>query len=268
MRMYSISSVAVMVAIFSIISVSDSKGQEVSENFDDLNDDNWTRYDPLGGGSFEFPDGAYELSTTAPENADYGPGRVGSILTGVATTDFRVTVDLLDWDATLPQTFGIIARANDVGLGTSTGYLFSYSPGASAGRSQTALAIERLDDEAIAVGGERTFLEGDLSTEAGYRMVFTGVGNQLSGSIYTLSNLNSALSSVTYTDDTYQSGGFGLIVTDSNTFDLQGATATFDNFSVTAIPEPANAVLLAGILGAGVLLFLRDRRERTDKSDE
>ena len=124
------------------------------------------------------------------------------------------------------------------------------------------MAIERLDNEAIASGGERSFLGGDLDTEAGYRVVFTGVGDQFSASIYLLSNLNAALGSVTYTDDTYQSGGFGLIVTDSNTFDLQGATATFDNFSVTAVPEPANAALFAGVVGAVILMFLRRRSDR------
>lgn len=260
MRNCSLSTMAALAAVLNFTSASDCAGQVFVDDFDGLNDDSWTHYNPLGGGSFEFPDGAYKLSTTAPANASYGPARVGSTASGVTIPDFRVSVDLLDWDDTLPQTFGIIARTNDIGPGTSTGYLFSYSPGASAGRSHTALAIERLDNEQIADGGAVFYLPGgDLTPGTGYRMVFTGIGDQFSGRIYALSDLDSALGSVSFTDDTYQTGGFGLLVADSNTSDLQGATATFDNFSVTAVPEPADAAWFAGLFGAVVLGFGRWR---------
>ncbi|WP_234572420.1 T9SS type A sorting domain-containing protein [Rhodohalobacter sp. 614A] len=200
-----------------------------SDNFDDGNDAGWDQYDPLGNGNFAFPSGAYELSTTAPPVADYGPARVGSTLSGITASNFRISVDLVDWDADLPQTFGIIARVNNIGLGTTDGYLFSYSPKAS--RSNTALAIEKVENESSVPNDDRVFLAEDLDPEAGYRMVFTGIGNQLTGSIYSLDDLNTPLGTVTFTDNSYQSGGVGLFVGDSNTSDLQGATATFDNFS-------------------------------------
>lgn len=215
------------------------------DNFNDGNDDGWTRYNPLGGGSYQFPGGdSYQISSTAPANPNFGPARAGSIVDGVTASDFIVSVDLLDWDPSLPQTFGIVARVSEVGLGTTNGYLFSYSPGASAGRSNTALAVERLTGEQIVPGGSRDFLSGDLPPQGGYRMVFSGSGSQLTGALYALSDLDTALGSATLNDATYASGGFGLLVADSNVFDLQGATATFDNFRVETIPEPPTLILL------------------------
>ncbi len=254
---------AAMAFVLSFISAVNCFGQTFTDNFDDSNDDGWAHYDPLGGGSFTFPGGAYQISTTPPANADFGAARVGSILSGVTTADFHVSVDLVNWDETLPETFGIIARANDVGLGTTTGYLFTYSPGASAGRSHTALAIERLDGEQVAAGGSYYYLpEGDLVPDAGYRMVFLGIGDQFYGSIYALSDLDTPIGTVNYTDDTYSSGGFGLLVADSNAFDLQGATATFDNYSLTVVPEPANVALFVAL--AGVVFAISRGRYRQD----
>src|SRR5437870_5732111 len=105
-----------------------------SDNFDDGDDTvnpAWTHYDPIGdltgtpNGSWTFPgSNTYRLQASA-DLVGAGPGRIASTLTNVYS-DFYTTVDVVDWDDTLDQAFGILARLENVGLGTTIGYVFTY----------------------------------------------------------------------------------------------------------------------------------------------
>src|SRR5436190_12136740 len=109
-----------------------------SDNFNDGNDTAnpaWTHYEPLSGfgagGTWTFPGGnSYHLQalTPSPDPGTLGPARVASILTNVYSK-FYISVDVLDWDDNLDQAFGILARLENIGLGTTTGYVFTYQAG-------------------------------------------------------------------------------------------------------------------------------------------
>src|SRR5258706_4791917 len=57
----------------------------------------------------------------------FGPGRAGSLRPEQYGDNFYVAVDIVNWDDTLPQAAGILARVKDAGLGTTTGYAFTWS---------------------------------------------------------------------------------------------------------------------------------------------
>src|SRR4051794_16808059 len=111
------------------------KAQIVSDDFSDGNDTAnpaWTHNQPLSGfgsgGTWTFPGGnSYRIqaATPSPSPGTLGPARVASILPNVYSK-FYLSVDVLDWDDTLDQAFGILARLENIGLGTTTGYVFTY----------------------------------------------------------------------------------------------------------------------------------------------
>ena len=94
-----------------------------------------------------------------------------------------------------------------------------------------------------------------LDPEKDYRVEFTAVGNNLTGQVFDIDDLNAALATVQATDSTYADGQTGLLVINW-TDQLDGpADATFDNFRVQVVPEPATFALI----GLGSLLMLRRR---------
>jgi hypothetical protein len=231
----------------------------------------FTRYDPFSpwsdSATFNTDGGVYQIQAVAPPDAstEYGPGRAGAVLTGVSLSNFSVSVDVVSWDSTLPQSFGIVARVSEFGLGTSDGYFFNYAPGSGRGRTFGEVEISRFDDE-IRNTEALTAMQvtDDLSSGTGYRFVFEGVGSLLTGSIYELTDLSTPLITIQLADSTYLSGGVGLLVTDSSLSSSSGpvpADATFDNFTASAIPEPGTYAALAG-LASGLTAFWFRRKRR------
>ena len=94
-----------------------------SDDFNGTNDLAWTHYNPLGGfgvaGVFSFPQGGYRIQTVSPSPAPaaLGNGRTGS-LRATSYTNFYLSVDLVDWDDSLPQAACLLARIGTPGLGT------------------------------------------------------------------------------------------------------------------------------------------------------
>lgn len=186
-----------------------------SDDFDDGNDSGWTRYSPLtllgAPVTFSFPnDGlggkAYRLQCPAPSLADFGPARALSYRAEVHA-DFYAAVDLVGWDSELHQALGFVFRGENIGLGTTTGYILNYNTQqAAGGRGQ--LQINR-------VAGERdTGTIGaaniTLDTTRRYRLALTAVGGDFSVQIYDLLDLTAPLAAFPAHDSMSARGAIGL----------------------------------------------------------
>lgn len=226
---------------------SGARGFAQSDNFDGGNDPQWTRYNPMAllgaPGTFSFPsDGmggkAYRLQAPAPPVPDAGPARLLSYRTNLYA-DFVATVDLLGWDDELQQTFGLVFRAQNIGLGTTTGYIFNYNAQqAAGGRGQ--LQINRVAGEA----GAGTLAAADITFDPArrYRFVLSVAGTNFTGRVYDLADLTAPLASFVATDSDYASGAIGLFnyYRGSATTDRAAGRAdtTFDNFFAAASVAP------------------------------
>jgi hypothetical protein len=225
-----------------------------TDDFNDNNDLGWTRYDPIGSHP-QFPDqatftvtnGAYRIQTAAsPLPGTVGPARAGAIRTDVSYTDFYATVDLVDWDETLQQSVGILARIRNPGLGMTDGYVLTYNF-----RGQdidiTRFTGEDPDGGNLALSGEDNLI---LEKGKKYRLVFWGKGTELGARVYDLANLDMPLVDCVGTDLTYPSGFCGLLVYDNSADANMRTDATFDNyFAVTEEPPKLQIV----DLGFGLL---------------
>jgi hypothetical protein len=214
-----------------------------SDNFDSGNDSDWNRYDPFYGppinspiATYSFPNGGYRIQTTVPPVTQYGPGRAGSVREQIYYTNFFVAVDVVGWNDTLPQAFGVLGRVNEPALGTTSGYAFTYDRGNPPSPTSGMFDISIITDEApdtISSGPSSLHLD---PTKA-YRFTFQGRGTALEGRVYELPNTTTPLLTLTANDGRYCCGYGGLVVFDNN--HGQSATdATFDNFLLTTQPAP------------------------------
>ncbi|MBI4661981.1 MAG: hypothetical protein HY735_24430 [Verrucomicrobia bacterium] len=213
-----------------------ASAQEVRDDFNDANDAGWTRHSPLAqfgsSGAFSFPNGGYRIQTTAPspDPDSFGPGRAYSVRSEVYS-DFYIEVDIVNWDNNLPQAFGILARVATPGLGTTTGYAFSWDRGDTPNSGNVDLV--RIDQERtthLSPSGEE-----DIQLQPGkqYRFVFIGRGPSLEGRIFELPDANRATLTVSASDATYASGRAGLLAVDDSDGLDRTADVTFDNFFAT-----------------------------------
>ena len=224
-------------------------GQGFSDNYDDGNDQGWTRYDvlrqvePSIAGTFSFPGGnTYKIETLGNYSIPgVGGGRAGSLVTGSNYPDFRISVDIVDWRNDREYVMGPIARATTPGLGTTDGYLLIMNT------NDTDFELLRIEGEAPN-GDELENVQIEMPADADFRIVFTGLGNQLTASVYDIANLNTplgafAVDAANYdplpSPPPYTTGAVGLIVAQADQADDvpvgEGPpyAATFDNFRVT-----------------------------------
>jgi hypothetical protein len=211
-------------------------------NFNAGNDTGLTHYSPLepfgAAGTFSFPTGAYRVrAPSSPGPQSLGPARAGSFANANTYTTFTASVDLVDWDNTLDQAFGILSRTTTIGLGTTNGYAFTY---ATQGPS---IDISKVTGEQA-----RNLASADVPLDPthDYRLVFQGDGNTLTGAVYDLADLNAPLATATANDATYPGGVNGIFVFDNSATKDQPADATFDNLTAasTTVPEPTALTLL------------------------
>jgi hypothetical protein len=217
-----------------------------SDDFNDGNDNGWTRYDPFGGlganiVQWSFPGGGYRIRTIAPSPnfALAGPGRGGSLRSEIYT-DFYIAVDIVNWSNALPQAVGILARIRDAGLGTTTGYAFTWSRGNPA--SDTAGSV----DISVITGEDPSGIDftgsDQIHFEPGkaYRLVFIGRGPTLEGRVYELPDTTTPKIDVIGTDPdaTYPSGAGGLVIYDNSTGGTNICDVTFDNYYSTDVEPP------------------------------
>ena len=238
-----------LVAATLVLGSFDTQAQ--SDDFNDGNDTGWTRYDPLAGfgapATFSFPAGGYGIqSGTSPNPLALGPGRAGSVRNDQVYSGFSVTFDVVNWNNTLNQAFGALARVNQLGLGTTDGYSFTYATGGS-------IDISRILNEGPTGLGSAPIT---LNPANDYRFVFTGTGTNLSGQVFDLANLSTPLATLNASDATYASGVSGFVVFDNTAAGTGSANATFDNY-IGAVPEPSTAALF--IIGGVALCGIRRR---------
>lgn len=217
------------------------------DDFNDGNDDNWTRFAPLGpvvGSPSEFsfpetPDGgkAYRVQSPAPPVADAGPAR-SFIHRSENYSDFDAGIDIVDWNNDVNQAFGLLFRATDIGLGMTLGYVLNYDPQqSSGGRGQIQFNIVTNEADQGTIGA------ANLSFEPGhqYRIIMRAEGTMFSADVYDLNDLTSPLTSYWGTDDLYPSGVTGVFNFyrggDATDPELGIADTTFDNFSVGDIED-------------------------------
>ncbi|MEW6157257.1 MAG: hypothetical protein AB1813_07475 [Verrucomicrobiota bacterium] len=209
-----------------------------TDDFNDGNDAGWSRYDPLAAfgapARFTFPNGGYRLEAPASPNPELvGPARAGSLRSGVNYTRFQAAVDIVNWNQSIRQAFGLAGRLTTPGLGTTSGYTFNYNP--VSGFLQINLVQNETPVRALHE------LPNPLNPEHDYRMVFTGGANFLLGQIFSLTNLSLPLISVYALDETTHPQGIaGVFV-----FSLEGngtADATFDNYAAS-VPGTVRATV-------------------------
>jgi hypothetical protein len=215
-----------------------------SDNFNDGNDVGWTRYDPIGShssfpdqGTWTFPNGGYRLqAAVSPMPTAVGPGRVGSLRPEIYT-DFYVAVDLVNWNESLDQAIGLMARLKEVGLGSTDGYAMTYQV------ADHDVDITRFvnEDTTAAGGGGSVPLTGEdavtLVPGRSYRFAFIGKGSLLTARVYELPDTVNPIMEASGTDTTFTSGQCGLLVFD-NSAGTMVADATFDNYFATDIEPP------------------------------
>ena len=135
------------------------------------------------------------------------------------------------------QAFGLIFRAGNIGLGTTTGYVLNYDPQQNAG-GRGQIQFNAVTNE---VPVDPTLATANLTLQPGrlYRLVLTAVGSDFSAQVYDFNDLTYPLVSFRGNDPAYLSGTNGLfnfyrgsLITDPN---AGRADSTFDNYSASAV---------------------------------
>jgi hypothetical protein len=156
-------------------------------------------------------------------------------------SDFYVSVDVINWDDTIRQLFGIAARINDPGLGTTSGYLLTWEEGGGTLPNTTGgdFDLLRIQGEG---NGEATQMEASipgqnssmhLTNGLSYRFVYIAKRFNFEARIYQLPDTTNPVKRIRAVDNLamFPYGYTGLIVADhpSDT-PAHACWATFDNF--------------------------------------
>ena len=216
---------------------ADAHAQGVSD-FNDGLGAGWTHYDPLhdagvaNPGSFSFSDGNLRIVPSRPRVSHLGPPRGAVIRTDINFADFYLAVDIVDWDDEINQSFGILARVENPGLGSLTGYSCNYNPNQNElGSVNGQFQISEVTGEQ---GSALAFAIVNLEAGRSYRMVFVGRGSQLTGALYDLGDLTAPVSMITTEQgDAYSRGTAGIynfFRGDPSDAGSHIPDVTFDNF--------------------------------------
>jgi hypothetical protein len=240
-------------------------------DFNNQSDASLTRYNPLSafgqGGTYSFPqlspgNYAYELMQAGvPANNPGGPARMGSSVTGQTFGDLDEAVDVVNFNPSLGQAFGLGLRVQKIGLGTTSGYALEYTTPSGEATPTGEFTFTRVTDEVPTDIGTVV----NLTLQAGhtYRFVLQAVGSTLTGQLFDLSNPNTPLATVAATDSTYATGAAGVIVASPLPGSTSGIDVTFDNLQGQSVPEPTSLALTSlGMVAVGVWATWHRRRSR------
>jgi hypothetical protein len=238
-------------------------------DFNNQSDAGLTRYDPLAafgqGGTFSFPqlspgNFGYELAQAGvPANNPGGPARLGSSVTGQTFSDVVQAVDVVNFDTSLGQAFGLGTRVQNIGLGTTSGYVLAYSTPSAEGTPAGEFTFTRVTNEIATDIGT----QADITLQSGhsYRFLLQAVGPNLTGQVFDLANLATPLATVSATDSTFATGAAGVIVT--ALVPTSGIDVTFDNLLVESVPEPGSLTLIGLGIAIASAAFCRQRVRRS-----
>lgn len=228
-----------------------------TDNFNDGNDNaplpTWIREDTITaaipgpcypGATFTFPTGGYRLFSPVPCDPGAGSPRVSSLRTESVWSDFYVSVDVINWDNTIRELFGIAARINTPGLGTTAGYLLTWEEGGAPLPNTTGgdFDLLRIQSE----GAIATQMEGSIPGQnsgmhlingVSYRFVYIAKGFNFEARIYQLPDTTTPVKRLFAIDTLamFPDGYVGVIVADHPSDSPPHACwATFDNFYVAA----------------------------------
>ena len=208
-------------------------------DFNQGNDAGWSHFDltatlnffgiPGTYAEYTFPsDGqggfGYRIQSEPPPIGDAGPGRAFAFH---STSYDRavISADMISWKTGIDQAFGILFRANDIGLGTTAGYVFNYNV------KNANLQLNTIANEAAA----DTIAEVNIPMNPvnRYRWVLSTYDDNFLGQVFLLPDTNNPIASVVASEGTTASGAAGVFNFDRNDFgSYQGADSTFDNFGV------------------------------------
>lgn len=238
---------------------SDAPDTSFTDDFNDGNDTApappWVHEDPIAeagvpspcytGATFTFPSGGYRLSSPLPCINIAGAPRVSSVREESIWSDFYISVDVLNWDNTVRELFGIAARINTPGPGTTGGYLFTWEEGGAALPNSTGgdFDLLRIQGE----GGTEAFqMENNvpgqnsgmhLTNGLSYRFVYISKGFNLEARVYQLPDTTTPVKRLLAIDtlSMFPNGYVGVIVADHPSDSPSNPCyATFDNFYVAA----------------------------------
>lgn len=201
-----------------------------SDDFEDGNDTGWSHYQPLkdfgAGGVFGVSGGLYRLSAPAsPAPELLGPQRIGSLRPEKTYRRARIQAEITGWRTDINQAFGLIGRADKLGLGTTEGYTYNYN--SVSGFHQINLVQ---GEQATRQVNESPF---PLNPAHRYRMVFLMAERILVGQLYSSTNASIPLHSVAGMDENFEqgiSGVFAFALTAEHGLDTR-----FDNYSAEAV---------------------------------
>ncbi|HEX5243708.1 MAG TPA: hypothetical protein VFW23_10645 [Tepidisphaeraceae bacterium] len=238
-----------------------------SYNFNNASDAGWMHYDPMASfgapGSFTFPNGAYRIVAapvppppSGPGSSALGPSRAASYVPSTTYSDFYESVDIVNWQTSTSEAFGLLAHLTTVGLQTTSGYALTFTDDTNE-LTLSSITSENPTTLVTAVVGS------GLQVGHAYHLVFSDSGNLLSGSIYDNASPSVALASLSTMNSTKLSGTSGLVIydlTSTTNSASNGADATFDNyFAGVSAPEPGSAMLVMAMVAP---MMLSRRRAR------
>lgn len=214
-----------------------------ADDFDDGDDAGWEKYDRTGTAVFSFPNGGYRMWSLSPGSGETGKALVVATRTNLYS-DFYVSVDLVDWDdntiTNARSAIGLVARAGDVGPGTTKALTLYWTPAISGGGNR-AFSIYYLWNDVPIAPVAATVLT--LEKTNSYRMVFSCVSNLVEGMVYNLKDLTRPIAYCSaYLDSIYlnlpdlpESGRCGLLLYSRNNTTV---SVTYDNY-FAAVSKPA-----------------------------
>jgi hypothetical protein len=236
---------------------ADAPDTSFTDDFNDGNDNAplpaWDRVDSIAaaipapcypGATFTFPSGGYRLFSPVPCVTNAGSPRVSSLRGDNVWSDFYISVDVLNWDNTIRELFGIAARINTPGLGTTAGYLLTWEEGGAPLPNTTGGDFDLLRIEGE--GGTAVQMEGSipgqnsgmhLTNGVSYRFVYIAKGFNFEARIYQLPDTTTPVKRLFAIDtlSMFPNGYVGVIVADHPSDSPPHACwATFDNFYVAA----------------------------------
>jgi hypothetical protein len=238
---------------------SNAPDTSFADDFNDGNDTSpappWIHEDPIAeagipsacypGATYTFPSGGYRLFSPLPCVNAAGSPRVSSLREESIWSDFYISVDVLNWDNTVRELFGIAARINTPGPGTTGGYLFTWEEGGAPLPNSTGgdFDLLRIQGE----GGTEAFqMENNvpgqnsgmhLTNGLSYRFVYIAKGFNFEARVYQLPDTTTPVKRLLAIDtlSMFPNGYVGVIVADHPSDSPPHAcSATFDNFYVAA----------------------------------